>query len=374
MKSQVSVEPVRSAKAENPWRRILYGRFPQQPYPLVVVRETIIPAASLWWGARCWITAFRAAGIRPGDRLVLALPSCPAFIQILIATLWEEYTLVLSSPDDDIEATLHSVAAVSGISLSGAGDTWVPDAHWGPEGQTGTRRVATQPTSDVRLLVRDSADHMPTRWVALSDANILAVVQRLVPLLEERCTRVLSALPWHHIHGILIDLLPALLAGAEIVKDPYDGDEPERLCAIGEQWQSSFLSVDLMLLASLLSSAKGKQLLRALRGGIVRGASVSLDMARFLAETQLRVGYGPPEASALVTLGEPGVWAPHYLGRPRGCYVRVEANGNLSFSGPNACVGIWERGALHRLHVDRWVTTDDRVRQRGAELFALPRS
>lgn len=77
------------------WREWLYVRLAGRATPVVQFAEGVRSAASLWAGAREWTQALRTSGMRAADVIVCALPSGPAVLQLLIASLWDGYSLVL---------------------------------------------------------------------------------------------------------------------------------------------------------------------------------------------------------------------------------------------------------------------------------------
>ncbi|HKL87769.1 MAG TPA: hypothetical protein VJ884_02115, partial [Salinibacter sp.] len=77
----------------NPWHDLLYDRLRDEALPALIADDTITPGASLWTGSRLWTESFRAVGLERGDRLVIALPPGTAFVQVLVAALWEGCTV-----------------------------------------------------------------------------------------------------------------------------------------------------------------------------------------------------------------------------------------------------------------------------------------
>jgi hypothetical protein len=51
-----------------------------------------------------------------------------------------------------------------------------------------------------------------------------------------------------------------------------------------------------------------------------------------------------------------------------GCLVRLSSNGELEFTGPNACLGHWAEGIV-LARTDRWVETWDMARKEGDRYF-----
>lgn len=361
------------------WRAPLYGRLRGQPLPLVWTRDALVPAATLWAGARRWVDWLRAHGVTSGDRLVCALPPGPPFVAVLVAALWEELTFVPVPPvaqtdvplDAEVEAALAAADARLAVVAPGprarsAGrrpGLVVTDAAGGPPTRGPALRARRgEPTPAARFLVRTSGTTGAPQHVALSDANVRAVLQSHAPHLALSGATVLSVLPWHHAFGLVLELLPALLAGAELVRDPSGGRDPEATLAVAAEHPVTHLAAVPHTVRLLAASDAGRALLGRLRGGVVGGAPADDALAAVLRGTRVRAGYGQTEASPGIALGDPGVWRAGTLGRPVGCEVRLDADGVLAFRGPNAHYGRWTDAALVTLPADRWVRTGDLAR------------
>ena len=371
-----------TAAPENGWRGLLYERFREQSKPLVAFdRETIMPAASLWTGARAWTHVFRSAGLTAGDRLVVSLPPSPAFLQILLAALWDRLTLALLPPRGGTSTVglspfVELLDARGAIATEASEAAWTADPAGNPiEGALPLRPATGPPTPDARLLLRTSGTtgtgpHGRGRWIALSDPNIWAVLRSHGPKLSrDRATRVLSVLPWHHAFGLIIDLLPALLGGATVIRDPAGGRDTEQLLHHGRRWSVTHCSMVPLTAKRLAATPAGRTFLQGLEGGVIGGAAVPRALADVLSATRLRAGYGQTEASPGIALGAPGDWECHYLGQPLGCEVRISDSGELLFRGANACLGAWEHGRLCRYPPGRWVATGDLARLRDQDTY-----
>ena len=354
----------------NPWKDLLYDRLHDEALPAIIADDTITPAASLWTGSRLWVQAFRDADLSPGDRLVIALPPSTAFVQVLVASLWEGYSVALAPATDDIPALLDTLDARAAVTTDGGPHAWSSDQYAGPRSTPdGLRPPETAATPDVRFLLRTSGTTDHARWVALSDRNVLSVLASHLPHFSLHDARVLSVLPWTHAFGLVLDFFPALLSGSELIRDPNHGRDPNHLVHLRNAWGATHLSAVPLTVQRLLDTGKGASLLRRLEGGIVGGAPISGPLADALQDTALRVGYGLTEAAPGVALGPPGTWNAHYLGRPVGCSVTIADDGELLFKGPNACVGLWRDGSLDRADPDRLVPTGDLVERDGDDLF-----
>jgi len=358
------------APDENPWHELVYDRLRDRALPALISEGTITPAASLWTGSRLWTEAFRATDLQPGDRIVLAVPPSACFAQVLIAALWEGYTIALLRPESDVDAALDAVDARAAVTPTSGTHAWRAEGVAGPLSTPDALRNASEVrTPDVRFLLRTSGTTGTAQWVALSDRNVLSVLASHLPKYRLGDARVLSVLPWSHAFGLVLDFFPALLSGAEIIRDPDGGRDPESLIRLSRAWGATHLSAVPLTVQRLFETGRGDALLHQLQGGTVGGAPVSGALAERLADTRMRVGYGQTEAAPGIALGDRGVWSANYLGKPLGCTVTVADDGELLFEGSNACVGFWVDGALQRKDPNRRVATGDLVRKDGDHLF-----
>ena len=354
----------------NPWHELFYERLRDQPLPALITDGTITPGASLWTGSRLWLESFRTADLQPGDRLVIALPPSTAFVQVLVAALWEGYTVALAPPDADLPALLDRIDARAAVTVDSTPHAWISEEYAGPSSTPDSLRSPSYDrTPHVRFLLQTSGTTAHARWIALSDRNVLSVLHSHLPHFALHDARLLSVLPWTHAFGLVLDLLPALFAGAEIIRDPEGGRDPDSIVRLRDAWGATHLSAVPLTIQRLLEHPDGKDLLNQLQGGIVGGAPISGPLAEQLQDTCLRVGYGQTEAAPGIALGPPGQWAAHYLGQPVGCSVEIAEDGELLFEGANACVGIWREDGLDRTDPDRTVHTGDRAERDADDLY-----
>ncbi|MDX2192222.1 MAG: class I adenylate-forming enzyme family protein [Gemmatimonadales bacterium] len=352
---------------DGPWGPRLQARFAGQALPLLHVAGETWTAASLWTGRRQWSATFRALGVTAGDRIAVALPPCAAFVQVLLTALRDQLTLAVlpPTPPSGITAALEAVDARVAVAETAAPHVLVPGEAGLPAVPLPAARRARLPASpDARLLLRTSGTTGLGRWVALGDTNLLSVLDSHAPVLAGPAPCVASMLPWHHVFGLVLDLLAGLLAGAELVRDPDGGRDPVALLARMADVPVTHCHAVPLTVARLAAVPGGRAWLEGLAGGIVGGAAVTGPLVDVLARTRLRAGYGQTEASPGVLLGDPGHWAEGMLGRPAGCAVRLDAEGELLFRGPNACLGLWTPTGLARLDPDRWVASGDLVAPR----------
>jgi len=325
---------------------MIYNRFRGLPAPLLCFADGIIPAASIWTGTRVWLEELRQCGLEPGDRIACALSPSPAFVMLLLAALWEGYTLALLPSDNVEEQVLLELDArvlvgnLSNASIQVDGDN-LPESNFTACPLRDTQGCRTP---EIQLIARSSGTSGRGKWVAVSSEALLSVLRSHGSLLNLEEARVLSVLPWHHLFGLVIELLPALFAGAEVIRSASGGRDTKELLALGKEHAVTHLSGVPLTFLRLIELRGGLDLIQSLRGGVVGGAPVSDSLATYLRGTRLRVGYGQTEASPGISLGEVGAFSSGCMGIPVGCEVRIEPDGLLQFRGDNACLGYWVDG------------------------------
>ena len=328
-------------------------------------------ATQLHHGANDWSRALRRSGITRGDRVICALPNGAAFAQLLVAALADGVTLAPVPPTEDVVPLLDTLDARIAIAF----DTEHPHVAspartGGPPGSPMVPRKSTARTDSIAFLMRSSGTSGQSRWIALSETGVLAVLESHLPQLAIDGSRVLCLLPWSHTFGLVLGLLPALLRARRIVTTTEGARDAAAIVAVSRAFDVTHLSMVPLLASRLATLPAGVTLLQSLAGGLVGGAPIDARLSELLRTTQLRVGYGQTEASPGIMLGNPGEFRDAFLGRPVGCDVRIESDGVLAFRGPNVCGGYWENRALQSLDADRWQRTDDLVSiEGGAYIF-----
>ena len=214
---------------------MLDARLRGQPTPILVMPDALWSAASLWAGTRAWTNAFRAAGMAGGHGLLCALPAGPAFVQVLLACLWEEITFVSLPMNADIDTEVsaldaRAVVVTAPVVQLGTAGVFVPDAASQPPSELPVLRGVGRgeaPHVALRLPDRD-ADGVAT-WRDWSGDELFTWLQRHRDLFPEVGGRVLSVLPWHEPDGLLLGLLGALLHADEIVRERSGGTDADAI-------------------------------------------------------------------------------------------------------------------------------------------------
>ncbi len=362
-------EPITQTEAcarDNPWPTILRRALRRPGHPVLICADTVTPGESLWAGTRAWIVRLRSLGLRAGDRVVHALPPGPGAFMAMCAALHEGLTLAMCPPGIGTDELLGRFDARAAFGMTPGDATLCAELAGAPIDAPVTLRDAEGPrTPEARFILSTSGTGGRPKLAVISDSNVLSVLRAheraLRPAGGWTGVRAMSGVPWHHAFGLIIDLLPAVLGGATVLRDPADGRDPAETLAEARRWGVNWMSMVPLQAARLAQTDEGLARLRSLRGGIVGGAPVPGDLSAVLAATRIRAGYGQTEASPGITLGEPGDWRPGWLGRPLGCRTRVTDDGVLEVAGPNVCSGFWKDARLVPADPDRWLRTGDRV-------------
>ena len=289
----------RSQVRPNPWPEILHCQLSRNSRLVWVFPEAAVPGPTIWAGLRGWVKAFRAVGLEPGDRLVVGGPPGLGWVGPVLAGLWLEATLCLVPQGENVEAVGAELDARLSLGPGGRPD-WDRDGQ--PTFRAAPRLAQLAPSPKARFILRTSGTGGQRKWIALSDANVLAVLRSHLPVLGLNARhRMLSTLPWSHAFGLVLEFLAALCVGASLVRcaEPRDADEHVRLFHYRKlDWWNA---VPAMMRRF---ADKNHENLARLRGGIVGGAAIDPATSTMLAGSALRIGYGQTEASPGLLLGD----------------------------------------------------------------------
>ena len=278
---------------ENPWHSLLHDRLRGNAHPMFVMPDTLWSAASLWAGSRAWTRALRDAGVLSGDRVVCALPAGPAFVQVLVACLWEGITFVPVPTAVALSDVIEQVRPVLCVTMTTAAHArcacWVPDAACQPpvahdRVTRGAERVADAPS----VVFRSHHPDGDVRWIPLSAESVLALLESHRPQLDLQGAVVLSVVPWHRPFGLILGLLASLLDANEVVVAPSSPEDVEVLCAMVREHPVTRVA----LLPEVLESWRYHPELRAVLGrvgGVVGADMITAESAALLAESPLRL-------------------------------------------------------------------------------------
>lgn len=308
----------------------------------------------------------------PGDRILVAARPAPAVLSLLLAAMKQGLTIALAGEREDLSLLAGEVDARAvfpdhdplfaiASERAGSRDRLVFQP----------RESRFPPSPRARFLIRTSGTSGGARWVALSERNVVAVLESHVPRLGLQGGTVLSSLPWAHSFGLVLELLAGLSGGARIVRAPDFGRDPETLIELAASHPVTHFNAVPLAIERLAERPGGRAFLAKLQGGIVGGAPITPRVARVLSGTRLCAGYGQTEASPGIALGDPGEFSPNWLGRPAGCEAWIGPGGVLTFRGDNACLGTWDPSlGLRLLDPGRAVPTGDLARsERGGFVF-----
>jgi len=303
------------------WRDGLYARLAGQPSPLLILPDQIWTASSLWAGSRLWVRVLREAGLSRGDRVVCALPAGAAFVQLLVASLWDGFTLAPVAPHEvegDGSAALLALLDARLLvrdslasPVASAPHCFEPGAAGWPDRCLPPLRTASGiSTPDVCVLLQTSYTSEVPERIALSEANVLALLSSQAPFPASTGGCTLSVLPWHHASEFVSTLLMALLHAREIVRSADGGGDLQSLLDLADLHPITHMNLSPALAARLFAEERGASLLHRLHGGLVRGTPVSAILATQLQSTRLRSGYGKNEVRFGIAPNDPAARPP----------------------------------------------------------------
>ncbi|GAA1868228.1 long-chain fatty acid--CoA ligase [Pseudonocardia ailaonensis] len=303
---------------------------PDQAAVVDVTRGRTLTWAQLAEAADAEAARLVAAGVGPGDRVVIVLPNGAGFAVSLFGALRagaiavpvgqrsvaREVELVLADARPAVVVAEEGVAADA---ARGAGITVLAPAE---EGATGTPPAQPEGGEAVALLVYTSGTTGSPRGVQLSHRALLANREQTAALRPAPVTpsdRVLLALPLFHSFGLAAGLLQVCWSAATVVlTERFD---PQAMPALlREQRVSALAGVPSMYRALLdLPAAELRAALESVRICTSGGAPLPAAwLTAFREATGMEIveGYGLSEAGPVVTSNAPGRSKPGSVGRP----------------------------------------------------------
>ena len=301
--------------------------------------EGAISYAELLWGATLGAERLAALGVRPQQRVALALPAGIDFAIALHAILLAE---AIAVPIDlrlsDAEREHRSAGCVVSIDQ--------PLAH-APQ-QAPALSARTHDLDAVALEIFTSGTSARPKPVALTYRNLLfAALGSAVAIGCEPHDRWLCVMPLAHIGGLSILLRSALCSTTAVVHERF-ATEPV-LAALREE-RITVVSLVATMLGRLLEG--GLRQPPSLRCALIGGGPVGEDLLSTAraAGVPVRATYGMSESCAQAAtepVSDPGGGA-----RPLFCTrVRIAADGEILLAGPTIAPGA--------LSADGWLHTGD---------------
>lgn len=350
------------------------------------------------------------AGIRPGERVALALPNVPQTVALAFGVWRAGAVLVPLEPSLTTVELVRLLEDADAAALVGTGDLL---RRLAADGASRTTRLTVGIERDVwapragrvrRAVRRTRAPHLPPRTIDLAellrpaaavprhpvqpdDLAVLAYTAattggrraamlthrnlvanafqaRLwIPDVQAGRERVLAAMPFGHVHGLTLGLLAGVLSAATLVL--VDEPDGETLVATIEQARPTLFPTVPNLLRRIAEHPKvGRHDLTSLRACVSGGAALEPGLAQRIQEltggARVRQGYGLSEASPL-THANPiyGRVAHEGIGLPVSDTVAVVVDpvtrgrilppgqvGELAVAGPQVMAGYWKDPAL----------------------------
>ncbi len=329
-------------------------------------------AAELEERSRRAAQGLRAAGLAPGERIVLLAERSAGFVITYVAALRAGLAVVPLNPGyREPEVTGIATAAKPAAAI-------VPDrerAGWvraaapavrmldpaldGPDSDVGLDRAGGE---DVALLVYTSGTTGRPKGVPLTHANLLASATAVGRAWQWSADdRLLLALPLFHIHGLGVGLHGTLCAGAAISLRPRF--DPADIAAGCRDGATLFFGVPTMY-TRLVRDGQAAAL-RSLRLIVSGSAPLPADLARTVADHagQLPLErYGMTETIMLAGNPYEGERRPGTVGFPfPGVELRLAGDGEVQVRGPNVITGYLDapEATAEAFTDDGWFRTGD---------------
>ncbi|MEA2144472.1 MAG: malonyl-CoA/methylmalonyl-CoA synthetase [Solirubrobacteraceae bacterium] len=335
-----------------------------------------------WYGAdeleartRTVALRLRAAGLRTGDRLVIAAQSSAAFVIGYVAALRAGLTVVtlnLAYTRPEITAIVGDARPAAALVDDDEKARWIRDAAGGELAVHGLDveladglddgSLDAAGSEDTALIIYTSGTTGAPKGVPLSHANLLASASAVN--LAWRWTpedRLLLALPLFHVHGLGVGINGSLCAGAAVLVRPrFDVQD---IAAHAGHGATLFFGVPTMY-ERLTRAGRGGDL-RRLRLLVSGSAPLSAQLAQAVAEQSGQLPlerYGMTETIMLTGNPYDGERRPGTVGFPfPGVELRLGELDEVQVRGPNVITGYLDRpqATAQAFTHDGWFRTGD---------------
>lgn len=323
--------------------------------------------------------ALRAAGVRPGDRVVISAENSPAFLRAWFGVLYAGATVVpvpvTSAPPEVAFRAGHARARLALVDEPRRGlMTQAGLAALGVDDLAGAALDLTPPPDGLAMVLYTSGTTGSPKGAAITHASLFAHTAALVAhtLRTSAADVVLGALPWTHSFGIRMSVLVPFFAGARVALPPAGRFDPARsLRTCREEGVTWLPGVPTMFDAWAHTDPEP---LPALRWCLSAGAPLP-KAVRERAERRLgaevREGYGLTEATFTAIDAPPEPPRPGTVGRPVwGVEVRILREdggdaetgevGEIAIRGQNLMAGyLDDPDATRAVMPDGWLRSGD---------------
>ncbi|MEE8557083.1 MAG: AMP-binding protein [Myxococcota bacterium] len=282
-----------------------------------------------------WQRLMDARGVRPGDRVAVAVPRGPEILALHVAVLASGATVVPINPALSRVERDRILERADLAALLAEGD--IP-----PSG--GTPSLRELPADRPALLVFTSGTTGEPKGVPLTEQNLEANLSALTEAWGLRAgDRILHVLPVHHLHGLVLALYGSARIGLPILLDSRF-DAPRAIRSLARHGATVFMGVPTMY--HRMASAEGSDDLSGVRLFVCGSAPLSPADHRAFAS---RFGhrpverYGLTETMIVTTNPLEGERRPGTVGPPLpGVEVRIAPDGEIEVRGPSVMPGYWQ--------------------------------
>lgn len=334
--------------------------------------------------------ALLAAGLRPGDRVLLGCSLAPASALAylgaihagLVAVPVEERALT-ASPAALLKATgAKAVWTEAGFRGAGVDQSSILLLRGNPAGEPpALTPPAAVRDSDLAALMATSGSTGAPRFVMVSHGNLIANTETIIRSQQlAGDDRAMLVLPLSYCFGASL-LHTHLYAGGGVVFDRRFMLPDHVLRAIAEHGCTTFAGVPtvyhVLLGRANIGGIKLPSLRRLLQaGGRLTDGKIN-EMRAALPDAKFYVMYGQTEATARISCLEPERWEakPGSVGRPldnltvrivdeQGHHLPAGQTGHLWVQGPSIAAGYWNNPVeTERVFQNGWLRTGDLARQ-----------
>jgi malonyl-CoA/methylmalonyl-CoA synthetase len=366
-----ALAPATSATA--PWEAH-WARDPRRP-TLHDPSAGWLAAGGLEERSRAAALGFLAAGLAPGDRVVVSAAASVAAVVAYVGALRAGLVVVPVNTqyrEAEVAHIVRDAAPRAAVVDDRERGTWVTAASAGPVTVTGvdalpppaagTGDLPSRGPGDPALLIYTSGTTGTPKGALLSHGNLVSGIEALrLAWRWEPADRLTHTLPLFHLHGLGAGINGSLQAGASVLLRPRF-DAADVVASVRELGATLFFGVPTMY--ARLAQEPGLAGLGALRLCVSGSAPLPPDLFAAIREgsgQSTLERYGTTETMLTVSNPYDGERRPGAVGFPLpGVELRL-AGGEIEVRGPSVFGGYWGRpdATAESFTADGWFRTGD---------------
>ena len=334
------------------WRRFLSNLLNKDKDGYIIFENHKIKKGEIYNKINEFSSVLLSNKIKNGAIVYISLKTGYPFIVSFFSCLIVGAIPILNSENKDNETGLSA-------DLSITQDIITSDIYWFNNFHYLINRKILKKNTKYKInssfFIHTSGSTNKSKCIGVSYNNIIYNI-KTHRFLKFNSFPLISVLPWTHIFGLFFDLFLSLYFKLNIIRV----NKPNEIYLLPELENKLFhyyINGVPKFFEDIINSNRGS-ILSNVRGGIVGGARISSELAKYLKDSNFRIGYGQTEATPGILMGKKGEFHPNYLGEKLGIDIKLKKN-RLYFKGKNSFTEQIIEGKILNYKKNRWVNSKD---------------